>query len=105
MREYGASGFVVHDPAMAWAYKNCGVGRCSALGEADDQGVLELAKNYGLNFGAVSSHLDGIDGGQRTFGFFFRSDREYLKSELDLLHSAARQGSQRLRAAQQANGG
>ena len=55
VREYGASGLIVHDPAMAWAYKNCGVARCSDLGEEDAQGVLELAKNYGLNFGAVSS--------------------------------------------------
>lgn len=86
VREYGTSGFVVHDPAMAWVYKNCGVARCSALGETDDQGVLELAKNYGLNYGAVSSFLDGKSGGQRTFGFFFRSDREYETSELDLLH-------------------
>ena len=53
VREYTASGLIVHDPAMAWAYKNCGVARWSELGEDDTQGVLELAKNHGLNFGAV----------------------------------------------------
>jgi LuxR family transcriptional regulator len=88
VREYGASGFIVHDPAMIWVYKNCGVARCSALGVEDAQGVLELAKNYGLNFGAVSSCVDGKSGGQRSFGFFFRSDREYESAELDLLHAA-----------------
>jgi LuxR family transcriptional regulator len=88
VREYGASGFVVHDPAMIWVYQNCGAARLSALGVEDAQGVLELAKNYGLNYGAVSSCLDGKSGGQRTFGFFFRSDREYENAELELLHSA-----------------
>ena len=77
VREYGTSGLIVHDPAMAWAYKHCGVARCSALGEEDTQGVLELAKNHGLNFGAVASCVDEGDASQRTFGFFFRSDREY----------------------------
>jgi LuxR family transcriptional regulator len=88
VREYGASGFIVHDPAMTWVYKNCGVARCSALGIDDAQGVLELAKNYDPNFGAVSSFLDDKSAGQRTFGFFFRSDREYSDSELELLHAS-----------------
>jgi LuxR family transcriptional regulator, quorum-sensing system regulator SdiA len=86
VREYGASGLIVHDPVMAWAYKNCGVARWSELGQEDTQGVLELAKNHGLHFGAVSSVVDGVDASQRTFGFFCRSDREYLQSELDWLH-------------------
>lgn len=85
VREYGASGLIVHDPAMAWAYKHCGVARCSALGEEDSQGVLELAKNHGLNFGAVASCVDENDASQRSFGFFFRSDREYESAELELL--------------------
>ena len=58
VREYTVSGLIVHDPAMAWAYKNCGVARWSELGEDDTQGVLELAKNHGLNFGAVASCVD-----------------------------------------------
>lgn len=88
VREYGASGFIVHDPAMAWVYQNTGVMRCSELGVEDAQGVLELAKNYDLNYGAVSSCLDGKSAGQRSFGFFFRSDREYTESELAAIHAA-----------------
>ena len=38
VREYGASGFIVHDPAMTWAYKNIGVARCSGLGVEDRAG-------------------------------------------------------------------
>ena len=89
---------------MAWAYKNCGVARCSELGEEDTQGVLELAKNHGLNFGAVSSCLDDKSGGQRTFGFFFRSDREYRRiPSSTLLHALAASEPTGLCAAAQAN--
>ena len=88
MREYTASGLIVHDPAMLWAYKNCGVARWSELGEDDTQGVLELAKNHGLNFGAVASCIDEGNAGQRSFGFFCRSDREYRATELDRLNEA-----------------
>ena len=38
VREYSASGLIVHDPAMAWAYKNCGVARWSALGRGGRAG-------------------------------------------------------------------
>jgi LuxR family transcriptional regulator len=86
IREYGTSGLIVHDPAMSWAYKNCGVARWSQLGEDDVQGVFELARNYGLNYGAVSSCVDAGDASQRTFGFFCRSDREFDEEELAILH-------------------
>lgn len=85
VREYTVSGLLVHDPAMSWAHKNSGVARWSELGESDSQGVLELAKNHGLNFGAVASCVDQRNTGQRSFGFFCRSDREYMSSELSLL--------------------
>jgi LuxR family transcriptional regulator len=86
VREYAASGLIVHDPAMSWAYKNCGAARWSELGINDTQGVLELAKNHGLNFGAVVSLTDQGSSGQRTFGFFCRADREYRAAELEQLH-------------------
>jgi len=86
IREYGTSGLIVHDPAMSWAYRNCGVARWSALGGNDSQGVLELARNYGLNYGAVSSCIDTGDASQRSFGFFCRSDREFHDGELEILH-------------------
>ncbi len=85
VREYTVSGLIVHDPAMSWAYKNCGVARLSELVEHDVQGVLELAKNHGLNFGAVASWTDEGDAGQRTFGFFCRGDREFHEAELERL--------------------
>ncbi len=88
VREYTVSGLIVHDPGMAWAHKNCGVARWSELGESDSQGVIDLARDHGLNFGAVASCVDKDDTGQRSFGFFFRSDREYKNSELEWISEA-----------------
>ena len=86
VREYTISGLIVHDPAVVWAYKNCGIARWSELGEEDSQGVLELAKVHGLNYGAVASCTDEGRGAQRSFGFFCRSDRDFTLDELERLH-------------------
>jgi len=88
VREYTAGGLMVHDPAMVWVYQNCGVVRWSELRADDTQGVLEIAKDHGLNFGAAVSCMDEGHTGQRSFGFFCRSDREFSDAELDWLHTA-----------------
>lgn len=88
VREYTASGLIVHDPAMAWVYKNCGAARWSELGEEDTQGVFEIAKAHGLNFGAAASCIDEGNASQRSFGIFCRSDREFSTAELDLLSAS-----------------
>jgi LuxR family transcriptional regulator len=82
VREYTTSGLMVHDPAMSWAYSNAGVARWSDLVASDRLGVLDLAKNHGLEYGAVVSCVDGKDPSQRSFGLFCRSDREYAAEEL-----------------------
>lgn len=82
VREYTAGGLMVHDPAMLWAYKNTGVARWSDLVASDALGVLDLAKDHGLDFGAVVSCIDRNDPSQRSFGLFCRSDREYDAREL-----------------------
>lgn len=85
VREYTASGLMVHDPAMSWAYKNTGATRWSTLVASDALGVLDLAKDHGLEFGAVVSCTDRNDASQRSFGLFCRSDREYDARELTML--------------------
>lgn len=86
IREYTASGLVVHDPAMIWAYQNRGVARWSQIARDDGQGVLELAKTHGLNFGLVISCADTGDAGQRSFGLFCHSDRDFKAAEVARLH-------------------
>jgi LuxR family transcriptional regulator, quorum-sensing system regulator SdiA len=87
IREYTASGLLVHDPAMIWAHRNQGYVRTRDLADEDSQGVLELARFHGLNFGAAVCCVDSDAGRERSFGFFFRSDREYASAELELLHA------------------
>lgn len=88
VREYTVSGLVVHDPAMSWAYANCGATRWSDLVKSDTLGVLEMAKNHNLNFGTVASCVDEGESGQRSIGLFCRSEREYKTAELDDLSQA-----------------
>ncbi len=87
VREYTVSGLGVHDPAMIWAYTNQGYARMCELASKDSQGVLEIAKYHGLNFGAAVCCRDSEDGG-RSFGFFFRADRDYATEELEQLYSS-----------------
>jgi LuxR family transcriptional regulator len=87
VREYTISGLIVHDPAVAWAYKHCGISRWDELGETDTQGVLELARAHGLRYGAVASCTDEGSAAQRSFGLFCRSDRAFSAPELDRLNS------------------
>lgn len=85
VREYTMSGLIVHDPAVAWVYRNEGAARWGELGIEDRLGVLELAKAHGLRFGAAVSCRDAQGTGQRSFGLFCRSDRDFETGELDRL--------------------
>jgi LuxR family transcriptional regulator, quorum-sensing system regulator SdiA len=87
VQEYTASGLIVHDPAIIWAYQSTGAVRWSEIVALDTLGVLELAKNHRLNFGAVASCLDADDSCQRSFGIFCRSDREFSDQELEWLRN------------------
>jgi LuxR family transcriptional regulator, quorum-sensing system regulator SdiA len=90
IREYTVSGLAVHDPAMAWAYQNQGFVRMRDLAAEDSQGVLELAKVHGLNFGAAVCCKDADDPAERSFGFFFRFDRDYADVEIEQLQAGLR---------------
>jgi LuxR family transcriptional regulator, quorum-sensing system regulator SdiA len=87
IREYTISGLAVHDPAMVWAHQNEGFVRTHELAGSDSQGVLELAKAHGLTFGAVVCCREPNDAGERSFGFFYRSDREHTVEEMQELHA------------------
>ena len=90
VKEYTLSGLMVHDPAMAWVYRNEGAARWRELGIEDRLGVLALARGHGLRFGAAAScrSADGI--GQRSFGLFCRDDRDFSEGELVELETALR---------------
>lgn len=83
---YTAHGLVVHDPAMHWAYGNTGAIRFSDLKVPDLHQVLGHAAVFGLDYGAVVSVLRPEDRGRRSYGLFFREDRDFTAQELAKLH-------------------
>ena len=84
---YTTHGLVVHDPAMKWVYGNTGVVRFSELALPDPHQVRERAAVYGLSHGAAISVLTPADHGRRTYGLFFRDDREFDQSDLHKLQA------------------
>ena len=83
---YRTHGLVVHDPAMKWVYGNTGQIRMADIGLPDPHQVRERAAVFGLSHGAVVSVLTTADRGRRSFGLFFRADREFAPDELASLH-------------------
>jgi LuxR family transcriptional regulator, quorum-sensing system regulator SdiA len=79
---YTTHGLVVHDPAMKWVYANTGVVRFSDIALPDPHQVRERAAVYGLQHGAAISVMTPADRGRRTYGLFFRDDRDFAQQDL-----------------------
>jgi LuxR family transcriptional regulator len=86
--QYTRNGLMLADPVMKWVYQHRGAVRWSEIGLPDPLGVLDAAAAYGLRFGAAVACSDHDLRGQRSFGSFARSDREFTDSELDQLVEA-----------------
>jgi LuxR family transcriptional regulator len=79
---YTSRGLVLSDPTMHWMYDNVGAIRWSELRYPDPRGVIAQARMCGLNFGASICCADEGESGQRSFGSFTKSDREFTDLEL-----------------------
>lgn len=79
---YTTHGLVVHDPAMKWVYANTGAVRFSEIALPDPHQVRERAAVYGLNHGAAVSMTTPADRGRRSYGLFFRDDRDFAAADL-----------------------
>lgn len=88
---YTARGLMLKDPVMHWVYANTGAARWSEIALPDPGDVLGDARRFGLRFGVAVSHLDAGDGGQRSFGTFARSEREFTADEISRLSGALAQ--------------
>lgn len=88
---YTTHGLVVHDPAMKWVYANIGATRFSEIVLPDPQKVRERAAVYGLKHGAVISVMAPSDRGRRSYGLFFREDRDFQETDLRSLHGIVSQ--------------
>ena len=84
---YTTHGLVVYDPVMKWVYGNTGALRLSQLDLPDPQQVRAHAVMFGLDHGLAISHLTKSDRGRRSYGLFFRHDRDFLDAEIGVLQS------------------
>lgn len=85
--DYTLHGLMLHDPVIRWVYANSGAARWSEIAYDDPRGVLGRAAEHGLCFGAAISCLGEGRDGQRSFGSFARSDREFEAEEISLLET------------------
>lgn len=91
IEKYSACGFVLVDPVMNWLYRSTGATRWSEIEFPDPQNVLGQAKAFGLNYGVAICCSDKGASGQRSFGSFARSDREFLDAEITELAEKLRE--------------
>lgn len=83
---YTTHGLVVHDPAMRWVYGNVGAARLSDLSDPDPHRIRAHAAIFGLSHGAVVSVMGPADRGRRSYGLFYRDDRDFNREDLVRLH-------------------
>ncbi len=88
---YTTRGLVVHDPVMKWVYGNLGVSRMSEITLPDPHQIRAKAIAFGLNYGAVISVMTPSDRGRRSYGLFFRDDRDFVDPDLNALHGIVKQ--------------
>ncbi len=81
---YTRNGLMLRDPVVRWVYDNTGSTRWSEISASDTSRVLAKARNFGLNYGAVVCCVLENPKGQRSFGTFARSDREFSADEIAL---------------------
>ena len=96
---------MMYDPVIRWVYANTGAARWSEIALDDPRNVLGMARDHGLTYGVAICCYDGNAEGQRSFGTFARSDREFqddeiatLSAELDFLHGRSAPPSNLTRA-------
>ncbi len=84
---YTKNSFMLFDPVIRWAYSKVGALRWSEIDIEDPRKIIAQAQNFGLRYGVAVSVFDGNAEGQRSFGSFVRSDRDYTDLEISLLHA------------------
>lgn len=85
--EYTRQRFMLSDPVIQWVYSNTGIIRWSEIELPDPRNIMGISRAFGLRYGVAVSVFDGNQQGQRSFGSFARSDREYTHKEIDRLHN------------------
>jgi len=84
---YTKNRYMLFDPIIRWAYSSVGALRWSDIPIDDPRRIISQAQTFGLRYGVAISVFDGNAAGQRSFGSFARSDRDYSDLEINLLHA------------------
>jgi LuxR family transcriptional regulator, quorum-sensing system regulator SdiA len=79
---YNANSYYLRDPMVFWGIGTTGTRRWSEIPLPDPFGLLKKARNYGMNYGAVSSYGPITS---RSMTGITRSDREFDDKELKAL--------------------
>lgn len=87
VEHYTQNRFMLFDPVIRWVYSHVGISKWSDLAMDDPRKVLSQAQTFGLRFGVAISVFDNNEEGQRSFGSFARSDREFTELESKLLQA------------------
>lgn len=87
---YTQQGFMPYDPVMRWLYENSGSIRWSEIDLPDPRRVMAQARRHGLLFGVAIACAPTGPEGQRSFGSFARSDREFEDEEIAVLQAKLR---------------
>jgi LuxR family transcriptional regulator len=90
VERYTQQGFMPYDPVMRWLYENSGAVRWSEITLQDPRNIMQQARRHGLAFGVAISCAPMGSEGQRSFGSFARSDREFETSEIETLETKLR---------------
>jgi len=78
--------FMLQDPVIRWIYSNLGAISWSDIDLPDPMRVMDQAQTFGLRYGVAVSCYDDNKDGQRSFGHFSRSDREFTAEEKAALY-------------------
>jgi len=79
MQMYSEKGLVLKDPTVLWGFSNTGVARWSNLEDIDHDGLLPLAREYGLKHGFTFA-VD--DDASKSITSFARKDRDFSDGEV-----------------------
>ncbi|MEJ6398005.1 helix-turn-helix transcriptional regulator [Yoonia sp. 208BN28-4] len=87
VEHYTKNRYMLFDPIIRWVYGNTGAIRWSEIDLDDPRRILPQAQTFGLRYGVAVACLDQDGEGQRSFGSFARSDREFNTLEVKLLRA------------------
>ncbi|MGR3592187.1 MAG: autoinducer binding domain-containing protein [Limimaricola soesokkakensis] len=80
---YARERFFLADPALRWSVDHSGAIRWSDLSQDDPAGMTRLSAVHGMRHGAVAAFRE--PSGLRSYGLFYRDDRDYEEVELEQL--------------------